>query len=112
MRSGRAERIVRNEVSLRGVNEAIEGGRRTRRGLVPFVCECGLLGCNEVIELTLEAYEDVRSDGARFIVQPGHRSEVDTLIATGEGYEVVQKREHEPAEYARRTDPRAAGRAG
>ena len=109
MRSGRAERIVRNEVSLRRVNEAIEAGRRTRDGRVPFVFECGMLGCNEVIELTLEAYEDVRRDGARFVVQPGHRSEVDVLIETRDGFDVVEKREDAPAEYARKTDPRSEG---
>jgi hypothetical protein len=106
---GRSERIVRNEISLRRVNEAIEAGRRTRDGLVPFLCECGLLGCNEVIELTLDAYEDVRRDGARFVVLPGHRSEVDVLVENGGGYDVVAKREGAPAAYARQADPRSPG---
>jgi hypothetical protein len=103
------ERIVQNEVSLRRVNEAIEAGRRTRDGPVPFVCECGMLGCNELVELTIDEYERVRTDGTRFIVHPGHRTPVDTPVEAGDGFDVVQK--DEPgADLAERTDPRSDGR--
>jgi hypothetical protein len=108
----RTERLTRNEISLRRVNEAIELGRRTREGLVPFVCECGVLGCNAVLELTLEEYDAVRRDGARFIVLPGHQSEVDRVAERGDRYEVVEKIRPGPAELAERNDPRAAGRQG
>jgi hypothetical protein len=107
--SDTAQRIVRNEVSLRRVNEAIEAGRRTREGAVPFVCECGRLGCNEIVELSLDEYEEVRRDGARFIVLPGHATEVDVTVTPGDRYDVVRKREPGPAAAARRADPRSAG---
>jgi hypothetical protein len=103
---GRLERIARNEVSLRRVNEAIEAGRRTRDGLVPFVCECGVLGCNDVIELTLAEYEEVRARGVRFVVLPGHKSEVDEVVEERGRYEIVEKVEARSAAYADRTDPR------
>jgi hypothetical protein len=100
------DRIVANEVSLRNVNEAIEAGRRTRDGLAPFVCECGALGCNEVIELTIDDYERVRAHGTRFVVAPGHASRIDAVIAVADGYDVVEKRSSRPAADAERADPR------
>jgi hypothetical protein len=105
----RTERIARNEVSLRRVNEAIESGRQTREGLVPFVCECGVLGCNDVIELTLEEYEQVRSRGVRFLVAPGHQSEADEVVETRGRYDIVEKAEARAAAIAERTDPRGPG---
>jgi hypothetical protein len=103
------DRIVENEVALRRVNEAIEAGRRTRDGLIPFVCECGQLGCNAVIELELDEYERVRAFGDRFIVAHGHRSGVDEPITATERFEVVAKRDVAPAAYAERMNPRAEG---
>ena len=40
------EQVALNETTFREVNEGIEAGRREREGLVPFVCECGEVGCN------------------------------------------------------------------
>jgi hypothetical protein len=102
-----AARIVENEIALRRVNEAIQAGRRTRTGPVPFVCECGTIGCNEVIELTLDDYEDVRAHGARFVVAPGHHTEVDELVTGEAGYDIVEKLEVAPAARAEQADPRA-----
>jgi hypothetical protein len=74
------------------VNEAIEQGRQTREGLVGFVCECGRLGCNEIIELTLSEYEAVRADARRFAVRHRHELEVEEVIETHERFVVVAKR--------------------
>jgi hypothetical protein len=86
------ERVARNEAAFRKVNEAIEQGRQTREGLVGFVCECGRLGCNEIIELTLSEYEAVRADAQRFGVRHGHQTGPEVVLETHERYLVVAKR--------------------
>ena len=99
------ERVARNEDAFRKVNEAIEAGRRTREGLLGFVCECGHLGCNEIIELSVSEYEAVRGDARQFAVRPGHETEAERVVATYERYVVVAKhgRAGDIAEFA---DPR------
>lgn len=101
------ERIVENEATLRRVNEAIEAGRGTRGGTTGFRCECGVLSCNEIVELDHAEYEDVRANARHFIVAKGHALEVDVPVHSGDRYDVVAKREGAPAAYAERTDPRS-----
>ena len=98
-------RIADKEVTFRELNEAIEDGRTTRTGPVGFLCECGLLGCNEVVELTIAEYESVRADGRRFFVRPGHETEVDDVLERNPEHLVVVKRGH-AGEIADRLDPR------
>jgi hypothetical protein len=85
-------RVALNEATFRELNEAIEDGRRTRTGVVGFLCECGVLGCNEVVELTIPDYESVRADSRHFFVRPGHDTDVDDVIERHSGYSVVAKR--------------------
>jgi hypothetical protein len=101
-----AERITVNESMRRRVNEGIEEGRRERGGLVPFVCECGVLGCNAVVELTLPEYEEVRSGARCFLAAPGHGASFDAIVEEKERYSVIRK-EGVYGEYAERTDPRS-----
>jgi hypothetical protein len=98
-------RIADNEATFRELNEAIEEGRTTRTGPVGFLCECGLLGCNEVVELTISEYESVRADGRRFFVRPGHDTEVDDVLERKPDHLVVVKRGR-AGEVAERLDPR------
>jgi hypothetical protein len=100
------EQIALNESTFRDINEAIEAGRREREGLVPFVCECGRLGCNAVIEVTLREYEDVRADSRLFLVQPGHENEFEELRHEDPRYRVVAKPEGPLGDIADETDPR------
>jgi hypothetical protein len=99
------ERVARNEAAFRRVNEAIEQGRQTRDGLVGFVCECGRLECNEIIELTLSEYEAVRADARRFAVRHGHELGVEEIIEAHERYVIVAKRGG-AGDVAAFTDPR------
>jgi hypothetical protein len=86
------ERVARNEAAFRKVNEGIERGRQTREGLVGFVCECGRLGCNEIIELLPSEYEAVRANARRFAVRHGHQIGPEAVLETHERYLVVAKR--------------------
>jgi hypothetical protein len=80
------------ELNERRVNEAIErdvvaGGARSA-----FVCECGRVGCNSLIELPRAAYDAVRSHFDRFFVVPGHEIVgVDEVLERHGDYSVVVK---------------------
>lgn len=102
------ERVALNETTFRRVNEGIEEGRREREGLVTFVCECGELGCNELVEMTLREYEDVRADSRTFLVMPSHLPDIDELVRREDRYWVVRKPPGPLGELADRTDPRKA----
>src|SRR4051812_13012665 len=106
--SERAERIARNEVAYRQVNEGIQAGRRDDAEDPPraFVCECGELGCNALVELTLAEYEAVRGHPERFFMVDGHEiPDVEDVVERHDRYIVVEKHDSE-ADLADQTDPR------
>ena len=100
----RAERIGRNEDLFRKVNDQIEGVNEAFgmiTGTMSILCECGKLACIEQIELTLDAYRELRADPTRFAVKPGHElPDVERVVERHEGYFVVQKDEGDPARLA------------
>ena len=104
--TNREERIAKNEVLFREVNERV-------RDLVPpeggidFICECGDEGCIEQVTLTGEEYERVRADPVQFFVRLGHQiPEVEEVVEEHDHYLLVRKHAEEQV-IARRTDPRA-----
>ena len=105
----REERIGRNEVLFRQVNERIEeiqSGEGVERRF-DFLCECGDATCLEMVSLTLAEYEGVRSEPTQFVVLPGHEvPEIERLMHTGDRFSVVRKRD-KAAEFAERHDPRS-----
>jgi hypothetical protein len=98
------KRIAGNEATYRKINEAIRADPADDR--IAFVCECGHLGCNQLIRLSRSEYEAVRSDPRRFATVPGHAiAEVEDVVDRHEHYEILEKRP-ETAEVVERTDPR------
>jgi hypothetical protein len=90
----REERLARNEVMFRTVNERIDSIAATFGEGVPyeFVCECASRDCFELILLTLDEYERIREDGTRFLVYPGHQDiEIERVVDVHSGYLVVEK---------------------
>ena len=70
-------RIAKNEVMFRAANERIELEAQSRDIFVtpvPFVCECPDPSCTEIVELTLDAYEEIREGPTRFFCVPGHQA--------------------------------------
>jgi hypothetical protein len=105
-----AEKIARNEALFREVNERIaETAERFDADEASFVCECADPACTERVDVTLEEYERVRSDGATFLLVPGHEDErVESVIELGDGHAVVEKQDPVVALLARKLNPRAA----
>ena len=81
---GDEERLAKNEVLFRAVNEAIEQQALRFGGIedeYEFVCECSAADCVERVTLTLRQYEQVRAEGTRFILAPGHADpEVELVV--------------------------------
>jgi len=88
------ERVARNQSAYRKINEAIRAGRDDAdSGPRPFVCECAVVGCNELVEMTLADYEAIRGNSERFVIFPGHDlPDAERVVAeTDEGAVVVEK---------------------
>jgi hypothetical protein len=102
------QRVAMNEATFRKVNEGMEVGQDPS-GLLTFVCECGRLGCNRLIQLTRAEYEAVRSDPRRFAILDGHEIvEVEHVVERNDRYLVVEKAGDPEAEVVESTDPRRA----
>lgn len=103
------ERAAAAEVNGRQVNEAIERGTNAA-GAAVFVCECGNLGCNATVELTIVDYEQVRSGFDRFLVVPGHElPDIERVVERHGDYVVVAKRDGQAVAIAAVTDERSTG---
>ena len=90
----REERLAKNEVIFRTVNEAIQQKAVQMGGLdeYQFICECSTADCFERISLTLRDYEHIRQEGVRFVVTPGHENlEVELVVGTRGTYSIVEK---------------------
>jgi hypothetical protein len=101
-------RLGHNEALFREINERIEAGRwpGEREDGVAFRCECSMLGCNLLVELTLGEYEEVRACARHFLLVPGHEiPEVEVVVRRAPGHIVVEKL-GEAGRVAERSDPR------
>lgn len=104
-------RAAGNETAFRRVNESLRAGHvvADTQKPFPFRCECGLLECNRLLDLTLSEYEAVRADARRFFVAAGHQlDELEQVVERHERYWVVEKTA-EAGRIAEREDPRQDG---
>ena len=100
------QRVAMNEATFRKVNEGMEAGQDPS-GLLVFVCECGRLGCNKLIQLTRPEYEGIRTNPRRFAILDGHEIlEAETIVELHDRYLVVEKTGDPEAEIVEHTDPR------
>jgi len=105
----RAERVAKNEILFRQVNERILQieGDRWRVDPVDFMCECGDITCMRVVQLSLEDYERLRSEPTHFGVIPGHElPDVERVVEQQEHYFVVEKEGEALRQQAEAADPR------
>jgi hypothetical protein len=100
------QRVAMNEATFRKVNEAMQVGDDAS-GLLTFVCECGRLRCNQLIQLTRAEYEAVRANPRRFAIVDGHEIlEAEAIVERHDRYIVVEKSGDPESEIVEHTDPR------
>jgi predicted ThiF/HesA family dinucleotide-utilizing enzyme len=100
------QRAAMNEATFRKVNEGMEAAQEPG-GLLTFICECGRLGCNQLIELTRAEYETVRMNPQRFAIIDGHElPDVERVVEDHGRYIVVEKGGEPESEIVKDTDPR------
>jgi len=118
--TSRLEQQSRNEALLREVNERIaeldkaaeEHNLAPDQTLFEFLCECGASDgeaghCDERVRMTINEYDQVRSQDDRFVVSPGHESDwLEWVAARTERFVIVDKRAE--AEPFVADDPRGA----
>lgn len=107
----RERRLGLNEALFREVNERLRGLNETLGAVtnrMELVCECADPGCAQRITMTVREYEDLRAEPEQFVIAPGHAApDIEQVVATGEGWEIVRKPPGGPAELARASDPRS-----
>ncbi|HEY2074304.1 MAG TPA: hypothetical protein VGG88_12075 [Gaiellaceae bacterium] len=104
------ERKAKTESAFREVNERIaENARRFDAGTTDFICECDDPMCTERVEATLDEYEDVRADGTRFLLAPGHGDgSIERVVEHRPNFDIVEKVQRAARAIARRLNPRTA----
>jgi hypothetical protein len=111
MSEEQAKRVGLNESLFREVNEQIESlnrdlGPEDRK--MTAVCECPNGDCTERLAISVRDYENVRADPRCYVIVPGHNlPEYESVVASGDGYDVVRKQAGPAAELAEETDPRS-----
>jgi hypothetical protein len=96
--AARHARLIKNEESFRHYNnrrlqsEPVQATDDDER--IPFVCECGDMGCVQALVATAAEFTEAHSAPDRFMVLPGHVfDDVERVIASHDGYDVVEKYE-------------------
>ena len=92
-----SERIKANNKRFREANETIRDradalGSDMER--IPFLCECPVEDCVEILRLTLAEYTAIRQDPSHFMTAVGHEEHekpVGQVVARNDGYVVIEK---------------------
>jgi transcription initiation factor TFIID subunit TAF12 len=104
------DRRARTEALFRDVNERIaESAQRFDADSTQFVCECADSSCTHRLDATLAEYEDVRQDGATFMLAPGHaHDDIERVVDDRGSFQVVEKIQKSVRATVLRLNPRAA----
>jgi hypothetical protein len=93
------ERIVQNNYTFREANEQIRAKADEYDApieRVPFLCECPVPSCTQILRLTLAEYEEVRANPRHFFTAPGHEqadASVGHVVSRESDYVIVEKDE-------------------
>jgi hypothetical protein len=100
---------AQTEALFRDVNERIaESADRFEADATEFVCECSDPNCTYRVEATLEEYEEVRADGATFMLAPGHaEKDIERVVEKRGSFHIVEKMQATVRATVKRLDPRA-----
>jgi hypothetical protein len=92
-----AERIKHNNEVFRGANEHIRRAAEHydhQLERIPFLCECPVEDCVEVIRLSEGEYAAMRANPNYYVTAVGHESAeqpVARVVARNDGYVIVEK---------------------
>jgi hypothetical protein len=93
----RVERIRANNKRFREANETIRE-RADALGVemqrIPFLCECPVESCVDIVQLTRAEYATVREHPRHFITAVGHEEAekpAAEVVARNDGYVIVEK---------------------
>jgi hypothetical protein len=97
------------EALFRDVNERIaESAQRFEADSTEFVCECADANCTHRLDVTLEEYEQVREDGATFMLVPGHEhTDIERVVRDRGRFRIVEKVQKTVRATVQRLNPRA-----
>jgi hypothetical protein len=85
------ERLAKNEILFREVNERLDDMAASWSKTTDYLCECSETSCVEMVALTNDEYERVRSRATVFVVVPGHeRPEIERVVEANEGFMLVE----------------------
>jgi hypothetical protein len=101
-------RRAHTEALFRDVNERIaQSAERFDAERTQFVCECADPGCTNRLEASLEEYEEVRADGATFMLTPGHaHHDIERVVKDRGRFHIVEKMQKTVRATVQRLDPR------
>ena len=111
MQTDDLEKRGKTEALFREVNERIAETAKDFDAKRPeFICECGDPNCTHRVEASLDEYEEVRADGATFLLAPGHDDAgIERVVAQrGQRLVIVEKVQRTARAVVRRLNPRAA----
>jgi hypothetical protein len=110
-----AARKALNEGRFRDANEELErvgqelGVGADGDSLLPFVCECPMLECTKIVQLTLREYEHVRSSGRGGLAAVGHEDlSIERVMAQNNRF-VRTEKFGEAGDVHAEADPRGEG---
>jgi len=92
-----AERIKANNKRFREANETIQGKADELDAdmqRLPFLCECPVEDCVEVLQLTRTQYAEIREHGDHYVTVAGHEQaelSIAEVVARHDGYVVIEK---------------------
>lgn len=104
------ESAARNEADSRYANENLEKAQQYLRSSedLQIICECGRPGCGELLSITKNEYDELRSDPTHFAISIDHLlPSVDRVVRQTGGFAVVEKRPGTPQDVAKKEDPRS-----
>lgn len=96
MKKSDERRLAENEVIFRQINKDADDFLHDTGVqnfvLVPFLCECSNIHCQERIELPPTEYKRIHEDTNRFIVRRGHDvPKIERIVERHDTYDVVEK---------------------
>ena len=101
---------VENQVRFRDFNEwvlASNDRMGSHRAMSEYICECSDSACQQVILLTRDEYELIRTQGAQFAIALNHENpELDHVLAQNDRFATSEKFPGPAQRRAFVTDPR------